>query len=148
MFRGHFPTRLDDNGRLKIPADFKRETDKIYENGQFYITSFDGVVIQLYPLKEWELFEAQATDSSISYQKRQKFLDTTSYYGQMVTMDNQGRLTIADWLREEFGLKGEVAVVGKREHIEIQREEDYKKQVKANLLTPEDMDELTRKRIA
>jgi len=61
-------------------------------------------------------------------------------------MDNQGRLTIAEWLREEFGLKGEVAVVGKREHIEIQREEDYKKQVKANLLTPEDMDELTRKR--
>ena len=28
-------------------------------------------------------------------------------------MDTQGRLTIAEWLRNKFGLKGEVAVIGK-----------------------------------
>ena len=28
MFRGNCPTRLDDKGRLKMPADFKHEIDR------------------------------------------------------------------------------------------------------------------------
>jgi MraZ protein len=145
MFLGNCPTRLDDKGRLKIPADFKREIDKLYD-GQFYITSFDGVVIQLYPLKEWQLFDEKVKDQATSHRMLSKFQDTTSYYGQVVEMDNQGRLTIAEWLRNKFGLKGEVAVIGKREHIEIRVMEDFGKAVESNPLTPEELDELLRPR--
>ncbi len=145
MFRGNCPTRLDEKGRLKMPADFKREIDRNYD-GQFYITSFNGVVIKLYPLKEWELFEEKIKSQATSHQKLEKFLDVTSYYGQVVEMDNQGRLTIAEWLRNKFGLKGEVAVVGKMEHLEIRIMEEFGKAVEANPLTPEDMDELLRPR--
>ena len=60
-----------------------------------------------------------------SNQTVQKFLDVTSYYGQVVEMDNQGRLTIAEWLRNKFGLKGEVAVIGKLNHIEIRVKEEF-----------------------
>ena len=28
MFRGNCPTRLDEKGRLKMPADFKHEIDR------------------------------------------------------------------------------------------------------------------------
>jgi len=147
MFRGNCPTRLDDKGRLKIPADFKREIEqnKDYDD-RFYITSFDGAVIQLYPLKEWEVFEEQVKERSDSYERLQKFLDVTGLYGQQVSMDNQGRLTIAEWLREKFGLKGEVAVIGKLEHIEVRPMGDFVRQVEANPLTREDLNELTRKR--
>jgi MraZ protein len=145
MFRGNCPTRLDEKGRLKVPADFKHEIDKSYD-GQFYITSFDGAVIKLYPLKEWELFEQKVLSQSNSYQKLEKFSDVTSYYGQMVEMDGQGRLTIAEWLRAKFGLKGEVAVIGKLDHLEIRAMEEFKKAVESNPLTHEEMDELTRKR--
>ena len=41
MFRGNHPTRVDEKGRLKIPADFKRRVDERYGT-QFYITSMDG----------------------------------------------------------------------------------------------------------
>jgi MraZ protein len=145
MFRGNCPTRLDEKGRLKVPADFKREIDRSYD-GQFYITSFNGTVIKLYPLKEWELFEEKIKSQSTSHQRLEKFLDVTSYYGQVVEMDTQGRLTIAEWLRNKFGLKGEVAVVGKLDHLEIRIMEDFGKAVEANPLTPEDMDELLRPR--
>ena len=145
MFRGNCPTRLDEKGRLKVPADFKREIDRSYD-GQFYITSFNGTVIKLYPLKEWELFEEKVKSQSTSHQRLEKFLDVTSYYGQVVEMDTQGRLTIAEWLRNKFGLKGEVAVVGKLDHLEIRIMEDFGKAVEANPLTPEDMDELLRPR--
>jgi MraZ protein len=145
MFRGNCPTRLDEKGRLKVPADFKREIDRNYD-GQFYITSFDGTVIQLYPLKEWEQFEEKVSSQSTSHQRLQKFLDVTGYYGQVLEMDSQGRLTIAEWLRNKFGLKGEVAVIGKLNHIEIRVMEDFGKAVEANPLTPEDLDELLRPR--
>ncbi|PSH05382.1 MAG: division/cell wall cluster transcriptional repressor MraZ [Acidobacteria bacterium] len=146
MFRGNCPTRLDDKGRLKMPAEFKREIDERYD-GQFYITSFDGKVIQLYPLSEWEVVEQRMASQPVSNVKVQKFLDVTSYYGQVVALDSQGRLTIAEWLRNKFGLKGEVAVIGKLKHIEIRLMEDFGKQVEENPLTPEDLDELMRQGI-
>jgi DNA-binding transcriptional regulator/RsmH inhibitor MraZ len=39
MFRGNHPTRVDEKGRLKVPAEFKRVLDEKYSSGQFYITS-------------------------------------------------------------------------------------------------------------
>ena len=34
MFRGNHPTRVDEKGRLKVPADFKRELDERYSAPQ------------------------------------------------------------------------------------------------------------------
>ncbi len=58
MFRGNHPTRVDEKGRLKLPADFKRRVDELY-GPQFYITSKDGKRAEIYPLKEWEAIEAK-----------------------------------------------------------------------------------------
>ena len=65
MFRGKFSTRMDEKGRLKMPADFKREIDRSYD-AQFYITSRNGVVIELYPLKEWEAVEQKLLSQPMS----------------------------------------------------------------------------------
>ena len=124
-----------------MPADFKHEIDRSYD-GQFYLTSLDGAVIKLYPLKEWELFEQKIMSQSNSHRALEKFSDVTSYYGQSVEMDSQGRLTIAEWLRDKFRLKGEVSVIGKMNHLEIQLTDELGKRVEANPLTHEDMDEL------
>ncbi len=145
MFRGHCPTRLDEKGRLKLPADFKHEIDKSYD-GQFYVTSLDGKVIKLYPLREWEAFEQKVRDSAASYEAKEKFSDVTSYYGQQVGLDAQGRLTIAEWLRNRFGLKGEMAVIGKQDHLELRAAEEFRKSVEDNPLTFADLNELTRPR--
>jgi len=56
MFRGNHPTRVDEKGRLKIPAEFKRVIDEKYGQ-QYYITSLDGKVAQVYPFEEWERIE-------------------------------------------------------------------------------------------
>ncbi len=54
MFRGNHPTRVDEKGRLKVPAEFKRVIDEKYSL-QFYITSLDGKVAQVYPLIKGEV---------------------------------------------------------------------------------------------
>ena len=86
MFRGNHPTRVDEKGRLKLPAEFKRRVDELY-GPQFYITSTDGKRAQVYPLKEWEKIEASLATMSPFDPTRKKFLDVTNYYGQMAEMD-------------------------------------------------------------
>ena len=56
MFRGTHLTRLDEKGRLKVPAEFKRLIDENY-SAQFYITSWDGKSAKVYPMQEWEEIE-------------------------------------------------------------------------------------------
>jgi MraZ protein len=143
MFRGSFQTRLDEKGRLKMPADFKHEIDSKYD-GQFYLTSLDGAVIKLYPLKEWQVIEGRAAAQPISNRAVQKFLDTTSYYGRTVTMDGQGRLTIAESHRTKFGLSSEIelALVGKTTYMEIRNWAEFSKAVEGNPLSTEDLDAL------
>ena len=128
MFRGNHPTRVDEKGRLKLPADVKREVDELY-GAQFYITSLDGKRAKLYPLKSWEAVEASLQKMSPMDPVRKKFLDVTNYYGQMAEMDAQGRLLIPQLIRDTATVKGEVNVLGVQDHLEVVNAELFKAQV-------------------
>jgi len=128
MFRGNHPTRIDEKGRLKLPADFKREVDDLY-GPQFYITSLDGKRAKLYPLKSWEALEASLQKMSPMDPVRKKFLDVTNFYGQMAEMDAQGRLLIPQLIRDSATVKGEVNVLGSQDHLEVVNAELFKVEV-------------------
>ena len=136
MFRGHHPTRVDDKGRFKVPAEYKREIDEKY-GAQFYITSTDGKIAQVYPMEVWEAREQKLQAHSMDPRVK-KYLTTTSYYGQVVEIDAQGRLLLPALLREKAALKGDVSVLGALQYLEIRVFEDLTKQVEANPVTPED----------
>ena len=142
MFRGNHPTRVDEKGRLKVPAEFKRLFDENY-SAQFYITSWDGNSAKVYPLQEWEEIERKLSTVSNFNKSKQRLLKRTSYYGQSVEMDGQGRLLLPSILREEADLKGEVAVSGRVKFLEVQSAEELRKEVQEPL-TPEDEQELDR----
>jgi MraZ protein len=136
MFRGNYPTRVDEKGRLKVPADFKRVVEEKY-GAQFYITSVDGKVAQIYPFEEWERIEQKLASLSNFNPTKKRFLTRTNYYGQVVEMDGQGRLLLPQLLRESAGLKGEVAVMGYLNRLEVQSMEAVRKEVE-EAFTPED----------
>ena len=58
MFRGSHIARVDEKGRLKVPAEFKRLLDEKYGT-TFFITSFDGERAEIFPMQEWEKIEAE-----------------------------------------------------------------------------------------
>ena len=74
MFRGNHPTRVDEKGRLKVPAEFKRTVDEKY-GAQFYITSATGRVARDISLrgmaadrgKAVEALELQSGEEELSY---------------------------------------------------------------------------------
>jgi transcriptional regulator MraZ len=144
MFRGNHPTRVDEKGRLKVPAEFKRVIDEKYGQ-QFYITSLDGDVAQVYPFEEWERIEQKLAGLSTFNPTKKKFLSKVNYWGQVVEMDGQGRLLMPQLLREAAELKGEVAVSGYQTYLEVRNIKAYEQKVREEKFTPEDektLDEL------
>ncbi len=137
MFRGNHPTRVDEKGRLKVPAEFKRAIDEKYGQ-QFYITSRDGNIAEIYPFEEWKKIEEKLATVSNFNPAKKKFLDRVNYYGQMVEMDGQGRVLIPQILRESAEVKGDVLVFGNLTFLEVRNAEAFRKHLEANPLTEED----------
>src|SRR5256885_8456804 len=104
--RGNCPAKVDEKGRLKIPAVFLDEL-KEYGN-QFYITSTTGETARIYPMKVWSEIEDKLAQTPSTNRAKRKFLMRTSYYGQTVELDGQGRLLLPTVLREAAQTKGDV----------------------------------------
>ena len=137
MFRGNHPARVDEKGRLKLPAEFKRRIDEQYGT-QFYITSKDGKVAEIHPLQEWEKFEQKLAAIPNFNPAKKKLLDRLNYYGQMAEMDQQGRVLLPQILRESAKVTGEVVVFGMQTYLEVANHDDFRKNLDENPLTSED----------
>jgi MraZ protein len=119
MFRGNHTVKVDEKGRLKLPAAFKQLFDAQHV-AQFYITSPDGTSAEIWPLPEWEKQEALLAEFSTMDTAVAKYLNLTSYYGQQVEIDS------------------EVAVMGKINHLEVHNLAQFEQNLPANALTQED----------
>ena len=140
MFRGNHPARVDEKGRLKVPAEFKRLIDERYGT-EFYITSRDGKVAEIYPVEEWRRIEEKLAKLSNFNPSKKRFLNKVNFYGQMVEMDAQGRLLLPQILREAAGITGDVAIYGNLTYLEVRNLEAYKKQIEEPF-TEEDLSTL------
>ena len=149
MFRGNNPARVDEKGRLKLPADFKHLIERKYstpdglkEGLQFYITSKDGDVAEIYPLPEWEKFEEKLAVIPNMNPAKRKLLDRLNYFGQMSRMDDQGRVLLPQILRERARLAGDVVVFGMQTYLEVANHESFRQNMEANPLTDSDQEVL------
>ena len=137
--RGNCPAKVDEKGRLKIPALFLEELKEYGD--QFYITSPTGESARVYPLKVWGEIEDKLGSTANSKEKRQ-FLMRTSYYGQVAELDGQGRVLMPSILRESALLKGDVAVLGISNYLEVMNDARAVDQMKNEPFTDEDEDAL------
>jgi MraZ protein len=137
MFRGNHPAKVDEKGRLKMPSAFKQLMDAAHVT-QFYVTSPDGKSAEIWPLPEWEQVEEKLAAASSMDDAVRKYLNLTSYYGQQVEMDNQGRLLLPQILRGAAKLDAEVAVFGMRNYLEVHNREAFERKLPQNELTAED----------
>ena len=138
MFRGNHPARVDDKGRLKLPAEFKRRVDEQY-GPQFYVTSKDGKRAEIYPLREWEKIEEKLAAIPSMNPIKRKFLDVTNYYGQMAELDTQGRLLLPQLLRDSANVTAEVVVLGAQTYLEVVNHDDFKAKLETEPLNLADM---------
>jgi MraZ protein len=134
--RGNCPAKVDEKGRLKIPAVFL-EALKDYGT-QFYITSMTGESVRIYPMRVWSEIEDKLAALPSQNQAKRKFLMRTSYYGQTVELDGQGRVLLPVVLRESAQMKGDVDVFGALNYLEVMNHTRVLDDLKSAPFTDED----------
>lgn len=100
---GSYPTRLDDRGRLRLPAAFVRYFDRLAEK-KLFVTSLDGRSVRIYPIAIWRKARAfLATNHQDPAAADLLFL--ANHYGANAEMDPQGRILIHEELRRALDLE-------------------------------------------
>ena len=143
VLRGNYPAKVDDKGRVKIPAAFL-EALREYGN-KFYVTSENGDYVRVYPMKIWNEIEEKLARLSSHNRTKQKFLTRTNYYGQVVELDGQGRILVPSILRESAQMRGDVDVLGNLNYLQIWNHTRFLDSLKASPITDDDektLDEL------
>ncbi len=137
MLRGNYTVRMDEKGRIKLPAAYRRYIDEHYGT-EFYVTSLTGEYARLYPMQEWHAIEEKLQSRGTEDITVKKFLNRTNYYGQNAEMDSQGRLLIHPLLRSSAALTGEVAVLGYLQYLEVWELDRFKMSLDSEPYTAED----------
>jgi len=138
---GHAPARIDEKGRLKVPANFRKIIEDRY-GPDCFITSTDGERAVVYPMAVWFDFQNRLAKVPSTSMAKQKLLERVNYYGQASSIDTQGRVLVPAVLREVAGIADDVVVIGNQDHLIVWNEEKIQKRLKSSPLTNDDMKEL------
>ena len=128
---GMYEARVDDKGRLKLPAGFEKWAASLPEK-KLFVTSLDRRIGQIYPIENWRknknFFELYRENPKAA--KRIAF--NAQDLGADSEMDGQGRVLLPPEMRRELGIenatvrlfayKGRVEIFSERVYEERRRE--------------------------
>jgi transcriptional regulator MraZ len=114
MFLGTHTPRLDDKGRLALPAKFRTELE-----GGLVITKGQERCLFVFPMAEFSritelLGSAPVTQRSVRDYSRVFFASASHE-----VPDGQGRITVPSQLREYAGLSKDCVVIGANSRVEV-----------------------------
>lgn len=141
VLMGHSPAKIDEKGRLKIPANFRKIIEERYGN-ECFITSMDGERALVYPLAVWFEFQSRLAKVPSTSTAKTKLLERVNYFGQVATLDAQGRVLVPQVLRDVAGISEDVVVLGSQDHLIVWNDQKMQKRLKEQPLTEEDFKEL------
>ena len=142
MLRGNATATVDDKGRFKLPVQYRDYIDETW-GSDFYVTSFEGESVQIYPLPVWQEIEEKLAKLPSQNPTKKKYLDRTSYYGQATSLDKSGRILIPALLRESAKMAGEVAVLGNLTYLDVWNHQLLKARLDSQTVTEQDKETLS-----
>jgi|SRR5580692_11231541 MraZ protein len=102
MPRGMSRAKIDDKGRIKLPAGFLHFFDALPER-KVFVTSTDGRIAEIYPISAWREME-KFLIANRKMDSARRALFTAGRLGSDCEVDTQGRVTVNSELRAELGL--------------------------------------------
>ncbi|HEX7152769.1 MAG TPA: division/cell wall cluster transcriptional repressor MraZ [Thermoanaerobaculia bacterium] len=141
VLMGHSPAKIDEKGRLKVPANFRKIIEDKY-GPDLFITSTDGERALVYPLPVWFDFQQRLAKVPSASLAKAKLLERVNYFGQVSTIDTQGRVLVPAVLRSVASIAEDVVVIGNQDHLIVWNEERIQKRLLETPMSPEDFKEL------
>ena len=114
MFFGTFTPKLDDKGRLTLPAKFREEL----KDGLMVVKGQDHS-LAIYPREEFLIRARKAAAASRSNPQARAFVRNLAASADEQDLDSQGRISVSAAHREYAGLKKECVVIGSVDFLEI-----------------------------
>jgi MraZ protein len=141
MLRGNALARVDSKGRLKLPAGFRAVIEPEYGT-EFFVTSLKGESVRIYPMAVYARLEERLSGASSVKPAVNKLRTMLNYYGQVASMDSQGRILIHPLVRQSAGIDGDVAVLGQQNFVEVWNRAQIESVLREHPLDDEDLREL------
>lgn len=114
MFIGEYSHKIDQKGRLAVPAKFRREL----REGAIVTRGLDNCLF-LYTKKEWDKMAEKLSRLPISQSNTRAFSRLMLAGAMDVEIDKQGRIIIPDYLRKFAGLSKNTVIAGLLNRLEI-----------------------------
>ncbi|MDN4477123.1 division/cell wall cluster transcriptional repressor MraZ [Demequina lignilytica] len=114
LLLGHFTPRLDDKGRLILPAKFRGRL----ASGLVATRGLDRCVF-LFPLDEFQVVHERLRKAPLENKAARDYMRAFLGLANDDIPDKQGRILLSSPLRRYAGLDRDVAVVGMGSRVEI-----------------------------
>ena len=114
MFLGTHPPRLDDKGRLFLPARFR---DRLADG--LVVTRGQERCLYVFPMDEFVKVTQQMQAAPTTSKRVRDFTRVFLSGASEEVTDKQGRVTIPGNLREYAGLNRECTVIGAGSRVEV-----------------------------
>jgi MraZ protein len=114
VFLGTHTPRLDDKGRLILPAKFR---DGLASG--VVITKGQERCLYVFPVAEFATIAARLREQPMTNKAARAYSRVFFASAHDEVPDKQGRVTIPAHLREYAGLDRELAVIGASTHVEV-----------------------------
>ncbi len=114
MFLGTYTPKLDDKGRLTLPAKFR---DALA--GGLMVTKGQDHSLAVYPRDEFEKVARRVADASRSNPDARAYLRNLAAATDEQHPDGQGRITLSVDHRRYANLSKECVVIGSVDYLEI-----------------------------
>lgn len=134
--RGTLNGRVDDKGRLKLPAAVVQYLEKLGER-KVFITTLNVSTALIYPISVWKETEKILQEAGDDADQRADVAMVANHYGEDVEVDGQGRVLVPTTLRRDLELeKDDVYLLCYKGRIEMLGSKVYEQRLnkaKANL---------------
>lgn len=114
MFLGTHQPRLDDKGRLFLPARFRDELA-----GGLVMTKGQERCLYVFPLEEWARITEGLRAAPVTGKAIRDFGRVLFASASHEEPDRQGRITVPPALREYAGLSRDCVVIGANTRVEV-----------------------------
>ena len=144
--RGNLSARVDEKGRLKLPASVTKYLESVGDRTLF-ITSLDASTALIYPISVWKETEKMLGESGDDADVRAEVAMIANHYGEDGEIDGQGRILMPTTLRRELELeKDDVHLLCFKGRIEVFGSKVYEQRLsKAKVGLPEKLAALQKK---
>jgi MraZ protein len=104
--RGFHGARVDEKGRLKLPAAIVQYLESFGER-KVFITTLNASTARIYPISVWRETERLLEEAGEDADVRDDVAFVADHYGADDEMDGQGRVLVPTELRRELKLENE-----------------------------------------